>query len=186
MSNRNGDKSKKAQRTVFPPTTTETGLNTGDYDFQYLNPLHDGQMRMLVSPKPHVRALFGSSDKRKSSAANDGPIKIKSVRFDDNMIIINNGQEALPLNSRKNLEGTKIIKIIKVLWEGRFEMKGNAIVSRRPRTMSVKNLKFVTGARTEGAVIKQITRFNSRIAEKMIPIRIDRTRTQCRLVIKLG
>ncbi len=141
---------------------------------------------MIVSPKPHLVALIGARAKQKEDVLSGIPIKIKSVYFEKAMLVVNGGQEVISFNSSSDPEGTKAYKIINALWEGRYEMRGNEISNRNYATMSMGNLKRVSGVPTKAALDKQVNRLNARFSEKNLAIRIDKTGGQYKLVIKFG
>lgn len=183
MSTRNGEKKKSPPYT--PPAWTETGPNTEDYDFRFARPLHDGETRLIVSPKSRALPLTGARGKQKEGTLNGKPIKIKSVRLDKKVLFINNGQVVIPFNSSGDPEGTKTYKMFNALWLNRHEMKGNEITNRNHDTMSMGNLKRVSGVPTKGALDKQVNRLNKRFSEKGLAMWIANRGDQYKLVIKL-
>ncbi len=115
-------------------------------------------------------------------------IKVKSVRLDGRLLIINNGQETISFNSTNSEEregdipASKTFKVFNLLWADHYEMKDRAITNRNGKMTSAANLMRVGGIPTRGALYKQIDRINARFAEKGLKIKISKGE-KCKLTV---
>jgi hypothetical protein len=118
------------------------------------------------------------------------PIKIKLIRLQDHVLIINNGQVSFPFNENHSSDRSeeaaelKAFKTFKPLWSNRFEMERNVIRNRKDaKLISIANLKRVSGCPTQGALDKLIGRINKRFTDKGLKIKIEGRRGQYKLRI---
>ena len=119
-------------------------------------------------------------------------IKIKSIYLDEKnyLLVINNGERIIAFKSKRHTrghEGTKLFKILTLLFDFRYEMRGSKYIRRRshePQYFSLSNLAKNSGSRSISAVYRLIKRLNEFFSVNSVSIRIDRKNNTCALFIQ--
>ena len=132
----------------------------------------------------NFQQVKNSSEKIKSTSIKTTleKIPIKKIRLDetDHMIVINRGSKLLPFTSN-----TKQFRILKHLWESRWEIKNNDVL-KEGDFVPVEILKRLCNCPTNGAIKKQIMRINKLFENHNINMEVDSKKNKYRLVIHMA
>jgi hypothetical protein len=133
----------------------------------------------LKAAEKYVKKPKNDSKTLKDETRQAEMIKIKLVRLDGRILIINNGQETISFNSNtsgehgEGAEASKTFKVFNLLWADRYETKDRVITNRNGKMTSAANLMRIGSIPTENALKKLIVRLNTRFTENGLKIKIS-------------